>query len=500
MVVVALGVCLAIDKLVVVPNISLIFLVAVLGTAMIYGLLPSLYASFLAVAAYNFFFLPPIYTFTVADPANVVALVMFGLVAVLTSHLAAVSRHRLDEARRHARTMAELQVFSGKLAGIGDLAGLLSVTADQVASMLDRRVVILMPADEGLVIRCCVPKAALPSYSASPSPLDDGFSDTDRAAAQWAWDHDQPTGRGADTLPGARWLFLPMRTERGRVAVLGVAADRLTLGPTLEDRRLIEALADQAAVAIERIVLAEDIDRARLLAETERLRSALLNSLSHDLRTPLSSILAAATSLQRHDASYDADNRAALTATIQSEAERMNRFVNNLLDMTRIESGALAPKQEVVDLLDVVGTALDGMARLLDGHFVLVDIPADLPMINGDFMLLEQVLLNLLDNAAKYSPSSGTITLIGRRASTRIVLTITDEGPGIPPDRLARVFDKFYRVHAGDRQRAGTGLGLAIAQAFVEAMGGTITAANRQDRSGAVFMVSLPVGLEMPAL
>ena len=498
MVAIALGVCLAIDRVVEVPNISLIFLVAVLGTAMIYGLLPSLYASFLAVAAYNFFFLPPIYTFTVADPANVVALVMFGLVAVLTSHLAAVSRHRLDEARRHARTMAELRVFSGTLAGIGDLAGLLSVTADQVASMLGRRVVILMPADKGLVIRCCVPKAAFPAHPAQPL-LEEAFSDTDRAAAQWAWDHDQPTGSGADILPGARWLFLPMRTERGHVAVLGVAADRFTLGPTFEDRRLIEALADQAAVAIERIVLAEDIDRARLLAETERLRSALLNSLSHDLRTPLSSILAAATSLQRHDASYDADSRTALAATIQSEAERMNRFVNNLLDMTRIESGALAPKREVVDLLDVVGTALEGMARLLDGHPVLVDIPADLPMINGDFMLLEQALLNLLDNAAKYSPSAGVITLVGRRVLTRILLTVTDEGPGIPPDRLARVFDKFYRVHAGDRQRAGTGLGLAIAQAFVEAMGGTITAANRQDRSGALFMISLPVGLEMPA-
>ena len=236
----------------------------------------------------------------------------------------------------------------------------------------------------------------------------------------------------------------------------------------------------------------------RLLAETERLRSALLNSLSHDLRTPLSSILAAATSLQRHAASYDAAARAELAGLIQSEAERMNRFVNNLLDMTRIESGALLPKQEIVDLADVVGTALEGMSRLLTGHRTEVDIPADLPMINGDFMLLEQVLLNLLDNAAKYA-AGGVITLTGRRREDRVVLTVADEGPGIDPDRLSRIFDKFYRVHAGDRQRAGTGLGLAICQGFVEAMGGTITADNRLDRSGAVFTIILPAGLEMPA-
>lgn len=479
----ALGLGLAIDSAVEVPNISLVFLPAVLGTATIYGLLPSLYASFLAVAAYNFFFLPPIYTFTVADPANVVALAVFGLVAVLTSHLAAVGRSRLDAARRHARTMADLRDFAGKLAGIGDRDALLRAIAGQIAAMLGVRAAILLPAGKTLAVRCAAPSEA-------------GVSEDDLAAAQWTWDHDRPAGRGADTLPGARWLFLPLRTERGPVAVLGITAD---LPPTADQRRLASALADQAAVAIERVALAEDIDRARLMAETERLRSALLNSLSHDLRTPLSSILAAATSLQRHAASYDAAIRAELAATIQGEAERMNRFVNNLLDMTRIESGALAPKREIVDLADVLGFALEAMARPLAGHRVAVDIPADLPMIAGDYMLVEQVVVNLLDNAAKYVPAGGSVTLTGRRGEGTVVLSVADDGPGIPPDRLTRVFDKFYRVHAGDRQRAGTGLGLAICQGFVEAMGGAIAAANRRDGKGAVFTVSLPAGLEMPA-
>ncbi len=486
MVVAALGAGLAIGSLMEVPNVSLAFLPAVLGSATLYGLWPSLYACLLSVAAYNFFFLPPIYTFTVADPANVVALLVFGLVAALTSHLAALSRSRLAAAHRHAGEQAALYAFSRKLTGIGVLDDLLWATAHQIAMMLKLRVVILMPAKAGLAVRA--------GY-----PPEDQLTEADVAAAQWAWDRNKPAGRGADTLPGARWLFLPLRTERGAVAVIGLAAERS--GPLLtpDERRLIDALGDQAAIAIERIGLAKDVDENRILAETEKLRSALLSSLSHDLRTPLSSILGAATSLQRQAETFDAASRADMVSTIRNEAERMNRFVNNLLDMTRIESGALAPKREIVDLADTVGTALDRMARTLADHRIDIDMPADLPMVRGDFMLLEQVVANLLDNAAKYAPPGSTITLCGRREPDGILLTVADEGPGIPADRLQLVFDKFYRVHATDRQRAGTGLGLAICRGFIEAMGGTIVAANRLDRLGAVFAVTLPLGMEMPS-
>ena len=482
----ALGVGFGIDQLVDVPNLSLVFLMAVLGSATLYGLKASLYASLLSVATYNFFFVPPLYSFTVADPANAVALVFFFLASVLTSQLAAVSRSQVASARRRAKATAELYAFSRKLTGIGDLDDLLWATAHQVAMMLKLRVVILMPAKDGLVVR-------------TGYPPEDRLTEADVAAAQWSWDHNKPAGRGAETLPGARWLFLPLRTERGAVAVIGLTADRS--GPLLtpDERRLIDALADQATIAIERIALAGHVDENRILAETERLRSALLSSLSHDLRTPLSSIMGAATSLQRQAGGFDAAVRAELVDTIRNEAERMNRFVNNLLDMTRIESGALAAKREIVDLADAVGTALERMARTLAEHRVEVGMPADLPMVRGDFVLLEQVVANLLDNAAKYAPPGSTITLRGQRGPDGILLTVADEGPGIPADRLQLVFDKFYRVHATDRQRAGTGLCLAICRGFIEAMGGSIVAANRLDRSGALLAVTLPIGMEMPS-
>ena len=454
----------------------------VLLAAAYLGFRSAIILSVIGAAAFNFFFLPPIYTFTIADPANVVALVMFGLVAALTSHLAALGRSRLAAARRHAGDLAQLYAFSGKLAGIGDLDGLLWATAHQIAIMAGTRVVILMPEAGGrLAVRC--------GY-----PPEDILSDSDIAAARWAWDHATPAGRGAAVLPGTRWRFQPLGTERGRVAVLGLDSP-----PADGLGALVDALADQAAVAVERVNLAADIDRARLLAETEKLRSALISSLSHDLRTPLSSILCAATSLERRGESLDAAGRAGMVAAIRTEAERMSRFVGNLLDMTRLESGAIHPRREIVDLADAVATALDRLAPLLAGHRLTVAMPADLPMVRGDFLLLEQTVANLLDNAAKYAPAGTTIRLAGARGPDGVVLTIADEGPGIPEDRLERVFDKFYRLEAGDRQRAGTGLGLAICRGFVEAMGGTVVAANRLDRSGAVFTVTLPVGMEMPS-
>ncbi len=483
MVAAALVAGLAIDRWIGVPNISLVFLPAVLASATLYGLLPSLYASLLAVAAYNFFFIPPIYSFTVADPANVVALVFFGLVAALTSHLAAVGRSRLDAARGHARHLAELYAFSRKLAGNGDLDDLLWATAHQFAVMLGVRTVILMPEGPALTVRC--------GY-----PPEDRLDEADLAAAHWVWTHDCAAGRGSRILPGGRWLFLPARTGRGPVAVIGLTDDRP--GPLLDPdhRQLVDALADQAAIALERVVLARDIDRARILAETEKLRSALLSSLSHDLRTPLASILGAASSLQRYADSYGAVERRQLAATIQSEAERLNRFVNNLFDMTRIESGALRPKSEGVDLADVIGTACARLSRVLAEHRIETDFPAALPMVTGDCLLIEQMVVNLLDNAAKYAPPATTITVRGRRGPDGIVLTVADGGPGLPEGQHEAIFDKFYRIHREDRQRPGTGLGLAICRGFVEAMGGTIVAANR-DTGGALFTVTLP---ECPAL
>jgi len=482
----ALGVGLVLQQILAVSNIALVFLTAVLASAIAYGLWAAFFACLVSVLAYNFFFLPPLYTFTIADPENVVALFFFAIVAVVASNLASRVRAQAVTAQQRAKTTEELYLFSRKLAGAVSLDDLLWATAYQVALMLKVRVVLLLPEGESVAVRA--------GY-----PPEDQLDAADLAAAKWCWENNRPAGRGADTLPGARRLFLPMRTGRGAVGVVGLDSDRP--GPLLtpDQRRLLDALADQAALAIERVNLAQAVDEARLAAESERLRSALLTSISHDLRTPLASILGSATSLRNYRKSLDDAAQAELIGTIQEEAERLNRFIGNLLDMTRLESGAIEPRAEAVDLADVIGSSLGRASKVLAAHEVELDLAADLPMLRLDPVLLEQVLFNLLDNAAKYAPAGTRVRLEARSERDSVRLSVFDHGEGIPPVDLERIFDKFYRVHAADRQRAGTGLGLAICRGFVEAMGGTIVAGNREDGPGAVFTITLPVSAEVVA-
>ena len=331
-------------------------------------------------------------------------------------------------------------------------------------------------------------------------PPEDQLDAADLAAAKWCWEHNRAAGRGADTLPGAKRLFLPMQTGRGTVGVIGI--DRDEPGPLLtsEQHRLLDALADHAALAIERVNLAADLDRARLSAEADRLRTALLTSISHDLRTPLASILGSASSLASSGRALGEDVQADLLRTIQEEAERLNRFIGNLLDMTRLEAGSLKPQLTPVDASEVIGAALQRAGKILAHHRVMLDLDPDLPMLNVDVVLFEQILFNLLDNAAKYSPPGSLISVRAERDGNLVRLRIIDEGDGIPPADLERIFDKFYRVEAADRRRAGTGLGLVICRGFVEAMGGTISAANRTDRSGAIFTITLPVPVQADAV
>jgi two-component system sensor histidine kinase KdpD len=274
--------------------------------------------------------------------------------------------------------------------------------------------------------------------------------------------------------------------------VIGIDSDKQ--GPILtpDERRLLDALSDQAALAIERINLSEEFDKAMRAAERDRLQAALLTSISHDLRTPLASILGAADGLAGLPDLTTAD-RKALLGTIQEEAERLNRFIANLLDMTKLESGALAPNLDFVDIGEVVGSTLRRAGKMLDGHRIETALAPDLPMVRLDPVLFEQVLFNLLDNATKYAPAGTAIGVESRRDGNSISLGILDEGPGIPQPELERIFDKFYRVRKSDSQRAGTGLGLAICRGFVEAMGGTIEAGNRVGGHGAVFTITLPL-------
>ena len=463
-----------------VENADLFLLTAVVAVAVRWGLGPALAAVVAASLAYNFFFLPPVYTLTIADPTNVAAFLLFTLVAVLVSNLASRARRVAVVSQGRARATERLFGFSRKLAACGTLDDVLWATCAQVAAMLKVRVVLLLPDGQAVTVRA--------GY-----PPEDMLDEADLAAAQWAFDNDRPAGRGADTLPGAKRLFLPMRTGRGTIGVIGLDSDGT--GPILspEGRRLLDALADMGALAIERVRLVEDLDRAERAAETDRLRQALLTSISHDLRTPLASVLGAASTLRDLDAALPAEAKAELLATIIEESERLNRFIANLLDMTRLEAGAVAPNLSAQDVAETVDTALRRTQKILADHRVAVEVEADLPALALDPVLFEQVLVNLLDNAAKYAPEGSTVTVRARRAGDRVRIAVLDEGDGLPEADVERVFDKFYRVRKGDRVRAGTGLGLAISRGFVEAMGGTVTAENRRDRGGACFTVSLPV-------
>ena len=468
-----------------VTNVPLVFLTAVLFSAARDGLWPSLFASLAAVLAYNFFFLPPIYTFTITDPQNVMALFFFGIVAVIASNLASRVRSQAVAARLRAKTTDDLYQFSRKLSGAVTLDDLLWATAHQIALMLHVRVVLLLPEGDVLTVR-------------AGFPPEDQLKEADLAAAKWCWQKNHVAGRGSDTLPGAKWLFQPMRTGRGPIGVAGVIRDEPGLLLTPDQQRLLDALTDQAALAIERVHLARDLHLARLQAETDRLRNALLTSISHDLRTPLASIVGSASSLSSRDMTLDGETRDSLVSTILEEAERLNRFINNLLDMTRLESGALRPRTSLVVLSDMVGAALQRARKILTEHQLEVDLAAGLPMVRLDMVLFEQVLFNLLDNAAKYAPAKTTIRLRAWRDGKLVRVQVLDEGDGIPPDDLERVFDKFYRARGADRRRAGTGLGLAICHGFVEAMSGTIGATNRTDRSGAAITITLTVPDDAP--
>jgi two-component system, OmpR family, sensor histidine kinase KdpD len=476
----AVGVGELVQPLLGIENVDLVFLTAVVGVAVRYGLWPSLLVTVASSLCYNFFFLPPLYTFTITDPTNLAAFVFFTVVAVVVSHFAARGRSQTLAAGERVRAVELLYAFSRKLAGVGTLDDVLWATAYQAALMLKVRVVLLLPEGGSIAVKA--------GY-----PPEDILDDADVAAAKWAWQNNRVAGRGSDTLPGAKRLFLPMRTGRGAIGVMGIDSDKT--GPLLtpDQRRLLDALIDQAALAIERVYLVEDVDRAKRTIETDRLRSALLTSISHDLKTPLAAVLGAASTLRDLSTGLSDAEKADLLATVIDESERLNRFIANLLDMTRLESGAVVPNTALHDLGEIVGSALRRASKILAGHRIELELAAGLPMLELDAVLFEQALFNLLDNAAKYSPDGSTIRIRSWRDQDAICLQVLDEGDGIPPGDLEHIFDKFYRAEKGDRVRAGTGLGLAISRGFVEALHGEITAANRPDRPGAVFAIRLPV-------
>ncbi|CCG42401.1 sensor histidine kinase [Magnetospirillum molischianum] len=477
---IATGLGFLIDLWLPIANISVAYLLAVMIVAMRSGLRPGIVASIASFFCFNFFFTEPRLTFAITDSKNILTVVFFLIAAVIISNMAARLRMQIETTRENARRTTNLYDFGRKITAAATQDDVLWAVVHHVAVTIHGKSLTLLPGAVGLAI-------------AAGYPPEDQIDDKSAAAADWAWSHGKPAGRGSTTLPTAEWLFLPLKTARGPIGVLGVQMIEGADTPSPAQLRLLETLADQAAVAIERTTLVADIEEAKVATERERLRSALLSSLSHDLRTPLVSIMGAASTLISYDDSLDSNSRLDLAQTIQDEAERLNRFVQNLLDMTRLGSGALKPKVDWVDLHDIVDAAVKRTRRLARHHTIRVDIDSKMPLLCLDAVLIEQVFFNLLDNACKYAPPGTTIKVWAVRATDHIAIEVADQGPGIPPGDREKVFDMFYRVQAADSQTAGTGLGLAICRGIIEAHGGTIKAEPGLHGAGTCIIIHLPL-------
>jgi two-component system sensor histidine kinase KdpD len=477
----ATGIAFVISREFPVASLALVFLVSVLLTAIRFGLWPSIYASVLSFLAYNFFFTQPYYSLNIADRGVVLTLFLFLVVAVLTGNLAARLRRQVAIQRHIAQRTANLYQFSRKIASAASFDDIIWAAVHHVASTLRCRSLVLRPSeDNGLSI-------------AGSYPPEDQLEVRDWGAAKWAWQHGEPAGWGSQTLPSSKWLFLPLKTAQGPLAVLGVSFEGSNKQIDSESRRLLDALVDQVALAIERAQLTADIEESRVYSETERLRGALLSSVSHDLRTPLVSIIGAATTLIERSEAVSSDDRRQLAETIQQEGQRLNRYVQNLLDMTRISYGALQLNKQWLEPRELVGSAVRQLRRELTDFHVTNDVSLLLPALKGDPVLLEQAFVNVLDNAAKYAPPGSAIAVSAERVDDAIMFAVDDEGPGIPAAERERVFDLFYRVGKGDRQGKGTGLGLAISRGILEAHGGTISASPGRNGSGTRISIRLPL-------
>jgi two-component system sensor histidine kinase KdpD len=436
--------------------LGMVFLAAVVGAATSWGLRIAIYAAVLSFMSWNFFFIPPIYRLTISEPRDVVAIVLFLGVAVTTGALASRVRRDAHAARSRIEGLRRIGAFSRSLGEPTTEPELLTEIARQAAGLVGHAMV-LTAQGEDLNIRAAEPQA-------------DTMDEAAWAAARWAFAKQEPAGKGTGTMPSVQWRFLPMRTVRGQVGVLGVRLDKDVDQPLLQ---AIAALADQAAVAVERVRLAGEAARSEAQAETQKLRTALLSSLSHDLRTPLAGILGAAGTLRAAWTALDDATREDLLHSIEEDTGRMTRFLSNIMEMTRLETGEIVPRISKVALHEVIGAAI---SRLPNAPPIDYDIPVDLPMVAADPMLLEQVLVNILDNSLKYASSESPIGMTAAVLAGRVVLRITDAGIGIPPEHLPHVFDSFYRASRGDRVAPGTGLGLAIARGLMDAMGGSIDA------------------------
>jgi two-component system sensor histidine kinase KdpD len=466
------------------PNLSMVFLVAVLLIAVNFGIWPAIYGSALSFLVYNFFFIQPLYTFTIAEPYELLALVIFLVVAVITSALAGRVREQATISADRMRAMRRLYEFTRRLSGLASLDAVAEGAASEIHASLGRATVVLLGNDGDLALTAAWP----------PEDALDAASIT---AARWAYSHVEPAGANTGTLPTVPWFFVPLRIGNKTLGVIGVAKPD-GMGPLdSEARALLDALSEQTAAALERASLARDMVSAKTATETERVRNTLLASISHDFRTPLSSILGSATSLIDYGDKLDAVAKNDLLGQIKQEAEDLDEMVRNLLAITRIDAGALELRRDWIDLREIVERVASAARRRGAQQNIEVRLPADLPLVRADATMVEQAIGNIVGNAVVHTPQGTCIIVDADVTPESISLHVTDDGPGISGDVLPRIFDKFVKGEELSASRAdgsqGTGLGLAIAKGIMEAHGGSITAESPTvGRRGARFTMTFP--------
>jgi two-component system sensor histidine kinase KdpD len=484
---VAVGLGFGLDIWLHLPNLSMIFLTAVLFCAVQFGLRSAVVAAVLSFFAYDFFFIDPRYEFTIREPQEFFALLIFLVVAVFTGLLAGRARDQAQSVRDGARTTQSIYELSRKLSGAAALDDILLAATIYMHRTLGARCVAMMLPEDGEL-----------NLSAAWPPIDD-LDPGETSAARWAFEKGEAAGWRTGTLPNVRFQFRPLVTTRGIGGVCGIepADPNVTISP--ERERALNLILEQTAIAIDRALLVKDSVKTAALEENEKLRTTLLASLSHDLRTPLASITGAVTTLRQFGETMAPAQRADLLASIEEEAARLMRFVANLLDMSRIEAGALTPRRDYVDVAEAVRASVERARKVFPGAQITTSLARDLPLIKGDSNLLEQVLFNLLDNAQKYGGGAGAL-VHARRIGADVQISVTDEGPGVKPADLERIFEKFYQGGRSDGRKAGTGLGLSIARGLIEAMGGTIRAESpAARRRGTRIVIQLP-GVAAPAI
>jgi two-component system, OmpR family, sensor histidine kinase KdpD len=461
-------------------NIIMVYLLGVVVVAVRYGSGPSVLAAVLSVASFDFFFVKPYLTFAVADTQFVITFTVMLVVGLVISRLTASVRLQARVAAHREQRTAALYAMSRELAATRGEQNLLDVSARHVAQVFAAECVVLVSDVHGHI-----------QYpAAEPRPY--SLRHADLSVAQWVHDHDQMAGRGTDTLPGTGAVYLPLRGAGGVLGVLALLPKELGRVLRPEQRRLLETFAGQVALALERINLSRRAAAAQIEMETERLRNSLLSSISHDLRTPLAAIIGASSSILERESILDPKARLELARDILATAERMNALVGNVLDLARLESGSLKLNRQWYPLEELIGSTIRRLKTKLTGRTLDVKLPENLPWLSVDGGLIEQVLVNLLENALKYTPLDAAIQITAGAVEDSIVVEVADRGPGLPPGSEEEVFKKFYRGQP-EGAEGGVGLGLAICRVIVEAHGGRIWAQNRE-HGGARFKFMLPAG------